>query len=174
MESIGTRIKKLRDALHITQSEFAKKIGSVQNTITGYETGRREPSNQVIALICQVFRVNEEWLRTGKGEMFLPAFASELEKYLSEMGVDEMGRAIIRVYMELTPRQRDMVKEYILRLAGELSGEKQTAKGRPPDCKCTPEEMREIINAEIDDIDKTALTIYYNHIGNKKGVTVWR
>ena len=47
------RIKALRKALGLTQQEFADKIGSVQNTITGYETGRRTPSNQVIALICE-------------------------------------------------------------------------------------------------------------------------
>ena len=64
------RIKKLRKALALTQQEFAEKIGSVQNTITGYETGRRAPSGQVIALICREFNVNEVWLRTGEGEMF--------------------------------------------------------------------------------------------------------
>lgn len=65
------RIKALRKALGLTQQEFADKIGSVQNTITGYETGRRTPSNQVIALICEKFNVNENWLRTGDGEMFV-------------------------------------------------------------------------------------------------------
>ncbi len=65
------RIKELRKALGLTQQEFAERIGSVQNTITGYETGRRIPSNQVITLICKEFNVSEEWLRTGNGEMFI-------------------------------------------------------------------------------------------------------
>lgn len=70
--NVGERIKKLRRTLDLTQQEFADKIGSVQNTMTGYETGRRSPSNQVIALICREFNVNESWLRTGEGEMFTP------------------------------------------------------------------------------------------------------
>lgn len=69
---MGERIKELRKFLGLTQQEFATRLGSVQNTITGYETGRRTPSNQVIALICREFGVSEEWLRTGEGEMIVP------------------------------------------------------------------------------------------------------
>jgi len=76
---LNERIKKLRRALDLTQSEFAERIGSVQNTITGYETGRRSPSSQVISLICKEFGVNEAWLRYGTGEMFAPAATDELE-----------------------------------------------------------------------------------------------
>lgn len=71
------RIKALRKALGLTQQEFADSIGSVQNTITGYETGRRVPSNQVITLIVREFNVNETWLRTGVGEMFTPVTPDE-------------------------------------------------------------------------------------------------
>lgn len=68
---MNERIKKLRKTLDLTQQEFANRIGSVQNTITGYETGRRVPSGQVIALICKTFNVSETWLRAGEGEMFV-------------------------------------------------------------------------------------------------------
>ena len=40
--------------------------------MTVYETGIRSPSDAIIVSICREFGVNEEWLRTGKGEMFLP------------------------------------------------------------------------------------------------------
>ena len=65
----NTRIRKLRKALDLTQQEFALRIGSTQNAVTGYETGRRNPSSSVINNICKEFHVNEEWLRTGRGEM---------------------------------------------------------------------------------------------------------
>lgn len=68
---MNERLKELRKALGLTQQEFAERIGSVQNTITGYETGRRIPSNQVVTLICREFNVNQDWLRTGEGEMFI-------------------------------------------------------------------------------------------------------
>ena len=69
--NIGDRIKKIRKELDLTQVDFAARIGSVQNTVTRYETGNRNPSAPVISLICREFNVNEEWLRTGKGPMFI-------------------------------------------------------------------------------------------------------
>ncbi len=64
------RIKKLRKELRLTQQEFADKLGTSRNNIAGYEAMRREPSGAVIALICKTFNVNEQWLRTGEGQMF--------------------------------------------------------------------------------------------------------
>lgn len=65
------RIRKLRKALDLTQSEFARRIGSSQNSMANYETGHRNPSSSVINNICKEFHVSEEWLRTGSGEMFI-------------------------------------------------------------------------------------------------------
>lgn len=64
------RIRKLRRSLDLTQQEFADKLGVARNNIAGYEIGRRSPSDAVVSLICAKFSVNEEWLRTGEGEMF--------------------------------------------------------------------------------------------------------
>ena len=66
------RIKEVRKSNGLTQTEFGEKIGVKGNTVTGYETGIRSPSDAIIVSICREFGVNEEWLRTGKGEMFLP------------------------------------------------------------------------------------------------------
>lgn len=65
------RIKKLRKELDLTQQEFAEKLGIKRNTIATYESGRNEPIDAVISLICREFNVNEEWLRDGTGEMFI-------------------------------------------------------------------------------------------------------
>lgn len=64
------RIKLLRKALDITQQEFADKIGLKRNSVASYEIGRNYPMDTVIKSICREFNVNEEWLRTGEGEMF--------------------------------------------------------------------------------------------------------
>lgn len=68
---MNERIKHLRKELHLTQQEFADKIGMKRNTIANYESNRNEPSNSVVSLICREFSVNETWLRTGEGEMFI-------------------------------------------------------------------------------------------------------
>ena len=66
-----SRLKALRRAKGITQTELANRLGVKQNTIACYETGVREPTNAIILSICREFDVNERWLRTGEGEMFL-------------------------------------------------------------------------------------------------------
>ncbi len=70
VSTTNTRIRKLRKALDLTQQEFASRIGTSANVLTNYETGRRNPSSSVINNICKEFHVNEDWLRTGAGEMF--------------------------------------------------------------------------------------------------------
>ena len=65
------RLKKLRKTLDLTQQEFADKLKVPRNTIGGYEVGKSNPSDAAVNNICNIFNVNEEWLRTGNGEMFI-------------------------------------------------------------------------------------------------------
>lgn len=55
----------------MTQQQFANRIGVSRNTIATYETSVRVPIEAVIVSICREFGVNEEWLRTGEGEMYV-------------------------------------------------------------------------------------------------------
>ena len=67
---MNNRIKLLRQTLDITQSEFASKIGIQRGTLAKHESSNTLPSSPVISNICDEFNVNEEWLRTGNGNMF--------------------------------------------------------------------------------------------------------
>ena len=66
------RIKQIRKHFNLNQEDFGKRIGAKQSTVTAYECGNRVPMDVTITSICREFGVNEEWLRTGNGEMFLP------------------------------------------------------------------------------------------------------
>ena len=68
---MNERIKRLRNTLQMTQQEFADRIKVKRNTVATYEMGRSVPSDSAIALICKEFSVNEVWLRSGSGDMFL-------------------------------------------------------------------------------------------------------
>jgi transcriptional regulator with XRE-family HTH domain len=65
------RIKMLRKHFGLTQQEFANRLRIKRGGVANYEIGRNEPADSVVALICEKFNVNEEWLRTGKGQMIL-------------------------------------------------------------------------------------------------------
>jgi transcriptional regulator with XRE-family HTH domain len=69
---MNERLRELRKALGFkNQQEFADALNIKRGTIANYEIGRNEPIDAVITLICSKFNVNEEWLRTGEGEMFI-------------------------------------------------------------------------------------------------------
>ena len=86
---MNERIKRLRNTLQMTQQEFADRIKVKRNTVATYEMGRSVPSDSAIALICKEFSVNETWLRTGTGDMFLQ---ENKDEQISQM-LDEVIKA---------------------------------------------------------------------------------
>lgn len=106
---MNERLKKLRKMLDLTQQEFADKIGSKRNTIAKYETEANTPSTAVISLICREFNVNEEWLLTGKGEMFLPVDRdteiAKLTRILLNEESDSFKNRLVGVLANLTEDQ---------------------------------------------------------------------
>ena len=129
--NIGDRIKKLRISLDKTQTEFAKRIGSMQNTITRYETNNRNPSASVIALICREFNVNEEWLKTGAGEMFNAAPSSALDALAEEYGIAYLNSdfkkasyVMVEKFVNLKPEAQEAIFNYLQEVAAAFqSGE---------------------------------------------------
>lgn len=110
------RIKKLRKELDLTQQAFADKIGMKQNTIAQYEMGRTTPSDAIIFSICREFGINEEWLRTGEGEMFEEL--TEQQKILKYTGLllKDKGSAVANAIQTLivTYEQLDDVSKATL------------------------------------------------------------
>ena len=80
------RIKKIRKELDLTQQEFADRIGIALGNIAAYEVGKNAPSDSVISLICREFSVNENWLRTGEGDMFMELSRDEqIEEFIGNL-----------------------------------------------------------------------------------------
>ena len=67
---MNERLKKLRKTLDLTQQKFADRLGVKRNTVGQWECCINAITDQVVFSICREFDVNEEWLRTGEGEMF--------------------------------------------------------------------------------------------------------
>lgn len=65
------------------------------------ESGKNNPSEQTILSICREFSVNEHWLRTGEGEMFLPGPKSVLEEVSEKLNLNEFETAFMKVYLRL-------------------------------------------------------------------------
>lgn len=73
------RIKQLRSALNFTQPEFAEYLTLDYTTISYWENTGNLPARRV-QQICHKFGVNERWLTSGEGNMFVngkPEFNQE-------------------------------------------------------------------------------------------------
>ena len=62
------RIKTLREHFNLSQSDFAKRIGVDNSTVSSWEKGGSVSSNNIMT-IARTFQVNLEWLKTGEGDM---------------------------------------------------------------------------------------------------------
>lgn len=119
---MNERLRKLRKALDLTQQKFADRIGVKQNTVAQYEIGRNIPIDSVINLICREFNVNEEWLRTGTGDMFLPvdrnADIAKLTKMLLDEESDSFKNRFISMLANLTTGEWEFLEQKAKELAG--------------------------------------------------------
>lgn len=72
MDTIGERVRHLRKvSLNLTLEKFGERIGITAASLSAFETGKTNPSDQTIRSICREFRVREEWLRSGEGSMYM-------------------------------------------------------------------------------------------------------
>ena len=115
--TIAERFKYIRKEVGYTQQRMADTLGLKQNTIATYEMGRSELSDRTIKDVCQIFNVNEQWLRTGEGEMFKPLSRDEeVAKFFGEMLMpagdeDSFKRRFISAVARLNPEQWKMLEE---------------------------------------------------------------
>lgn len=115
--NVGERIKKLRKMLDLTQQKFGERIGIKGNTVAQYELGRNEPIDAVLSLICREFGVNEEWLRTGEGEIFKPAPSDVLDQLASEYNLSNASYIAIEKFVNLKPEKRNELIEFFLEVS---------------------------------------------------------
>jgi transcriptional regulator with XRE-family HTH domain len=99
-DELGKRLIKLREALDITQEEFAKRIRVSKGYISSLEVSKRELNPRLIKLISDTFGVNERWLQTGKGKMFTNP---------KDVNLDE----VISLYKQLHPKLQKLVIEQL-------------------------------------------------------------
>jgi transcriptional regulator with XRE-family HTH domain len=125
VSTIKERIKAVRTALNLSQKDFCKGIFISQSLYAKIETGERKPTERIYELISNKYKVNKDWIMTGRGDMFsIPPPDVELEQLLE----------IIR---GLDPLFRDYIIQQIKQLANlhrqsKEQGQTPAPKGKKP------------------------------------------
>ena len=84
--TINERVKELRKALKLTQDQFADELNITRSSLSVIEIGKTAVTERNIKEICNKFKVNQDWIRYGEGEMFREmSFEEELAEYFGEV-----------------------------------------------------------------------------------------
>jgi len=106
---MGERLKELRKTLGLTLESFGEKVGVGKSSISRLENGTNNLTEQMILAICREFDVNETWLRTGEGEMFLKLDReTEIARLTRDLLLEEedsFKNKVVTALAKLTPDQ---------------------------------------------------------------------
>lgn len=127
MQDVSERLKLLRKSLNLNQTAFGEKLGVTRSVIKNLELGTVEVKEHMLKLICSLFSVNEEWLRTGEGEMLNQTDDAILSAIANQYGADELDKRIIEVFLRLPPEQRKAFSAFATQLADNLNADDKKA-----------------------------------------------
>lgn len=116
---ITDRIRKVRDHFNMSRKGFGEEFYVSQDVINNLERGRVQPTELNIKAICETYNVNENWLRTGEGEMFNPASKS-LDALAKKNNIDDLTRAVVTALLEMSPAQRDAFTSLVHNIANKV------------------------------------------------------
>ena len=116
-DEITPRVKILRQALGMSQTDFGAKIGVTRGVINNLDRGLTDLQDPLLSLICSVFNARREWLETGEGEMFEPQDAEA--PFYGAMGIitndepDSFRKRFVIALAELDDAGLDAMERFI-------------------------------------------------------------
>lgn len=129
---LQTRIKETRKALNLTQEKFADSLGIPKRTFIAYECGQNPIPERLIISICAVHGVNEQWLRTGEGEMFPKPDTDPLWGMLGQVLKEEKSsfrRQLITALCQLEPDEIAVFEKIFEKFLAEREKAKKEEEG---------------------------------------------
>ena len=83
---MNERLKQLRTVLGLSQEAFGETVGVTKAAISRIESGINSLSDRMILSIVTQHNVNERWLRTGEGDMFIELSKDEqIEDFIGNL-----------------------------------------------------------------------------------------
>ena len=112
------RIKILRKALGLNQTEFGNRLGMSRWAIVNIELDRAPIKPLLIDLICSTFGANKEWLVSGTGPMLAERSRDDqIMDFVSSAMAGErpnFKRRLLSVLAQLNEDQWEMLEKYLL------------------------------------------------------------
>jgi len=114
------RVKTVMETLNISQAQLARDLKFTRGYVSHLLKEKRELSASFVAQFCLAYKVNENWLRTGDGEMFL----TSQDESCNERKI--ATRWLIQQFIQLPqPLQNDLLA-FAENLLEQTKGRKKT------------------------------------------------
>jgi len=108
---ISRRIGEVRKTLGLTQQKFAEDLKISQTHASALERNSRTIQDRIIKMICFTYGVNENWLKTGKGEMFEKGRDFRLEEIIANFKkLDELLQDYVLKQIRLALEYQEKTK----------------------------------------------------------------
>lgn len=126
---MNERIKILRKQLGLTLEKFGERLGVGKTAINKLEKGENNVTDQMFKAICREFDVNEEWLRSGKGDMFVipDDETAAIVSNLLETKDNEFYNTVLDVlhtYNQLSPESQEVLNDLCKKLFETIKNRK--------------------------------------------------
>ncbi len=108
--NIGERIKELRTAKKMTQTDLAKAVGLSYIQIGRYETQKSTPSSDVLQKLAEVLDTTTDYLMLGDRDKIISAQLSDnelLKQFKQVEKLNQEDKHLIKTFIDafLTKRQ---------------------------------------------------------------------
>lgn len=108
---MNERIRLVRKYYNLSQTAFGAQIGVTLGVIKNLEQGKTTLSSPLFELLCSIYKVNTEWLRTGKGEMLQEQDDYIINVISQEHNLSQAATEVIRNFLLLSQdEQNEFVK----------------------------------------------------------------
>ncbi|RKZ28913.1 hypothetical protein DRQ36_09750 [bacterium] len=105
MDTLGSRIKMLRQQKGISQRKFAKLVGTSPGLVSFIERDRNKPNYEIVGRIAKVLGTSTDYLILGEVNLAEPA--AEIIERLKKEIAEESGAGL-----KVTAKEKELIKRY--------------------------------------------------------------
>lgn len=147
--TIQERIRFIRkEVLKLNQADFAQKIKISRSNLGNIETGSVNLTDRIVYQICQTFDINEEWLRTGNGEMYAENDESIVRELIEKYHMTENQQRIMYAFLAMDDEKRERVATAFFDFIDSMR--QQESKQSDADIEAELDAYRQELKAEAE------------------------
>ena len=129
--AMNQRMKMVREALGMSQANFAESADIGLGVIKNIDSNRTEPNDHFYNILCARYNINREWLETGDGSMFREKSRDEeIAEWAASLGDvgNEFKRRFVYALTKLNEDGWEVIERFAQTLYDEQMAENEQTK----------------------------------------------